>query len=335
MSKNHKKPRDTLPRPARAGLFLVEVIEQFAKNDCPQLAAALTYYAIFSLPPLLVLLSASLGFFIDADSARQVIHGSTAALLSPRMAQNVIELIRDANNFTGEGPWWSLSVSVLGIAFGASRGFVQLQRALNRAWGIRPSKEKSAVRVFLSKRLVAFLMLAATLPTIALSTLIGSLFLRFEQELRVHLPELFMTFVSHGFGSAVSVLVTVAVCTTVYRFVPDAKISWRQAFPGAVMAGLAFEALKYLMGLYLAHLELNDVFGQASSLAAVLIWLYVSSNVLFLGAEFAQVWSSHQGSPVEPDQGAERDPQALELELTPELRKLAAKKFATPTSMLH
>lgn len=317
-------------RLARGGLFLVEVVEHFVSNNCPQLAAALTYYAIFSLPPLLVLTSAGLGFFVDAETARQAIYGSTSSLLSPRLAQNVITLIQDANAFASEGPWWSLLLSLLGVAFGASRGFYQLQTALNRAWGIRPAASSSAVREFLTKRLIAFVMLGATLPAIALSTLLGSLFLQFGREIEPHLPDVLGTLLHAGLGTLASLVLTTGLCTAIYRFLPDAQVTWRQALPGALTAAVAFELIKYAMSFYMNHLELGNVFGQASSLAAVLVWLYVSSNILFLGAQFSQAWSSHHDSVVEPNDGAERDDMALQLELTPQLREwLVSKGFDT------
>lgn len=299
-------------------VFMVEVTERFFGNECPQLAAALAYYTIFSLPALVLLTITGLGFFVSAEEAERALIG-TSGLFSQSIAEHLVVVIRQANQFASGGPWWSLVGSLLAIAFGATRGFVQLQIALNRAWSIHPSESQKAVWRFLIKRMVSFSMLLAIGPLVAFSTAISALSTRFESALEPLLPPLLGRVMNIGFSAAFSLTMMTAVLTVMYRYLPDAKIEWKQALPGGVFGGVGFEIIKSFMSIYLNHAELSDVYGQAGSLAVLLVWIYVGANLTFLGAQFAYVWSERQGSPIEPEDGAFRDDKAIEIEWAPRI----------------
>lgn len=308
-------------RLSQALLFVVEVFEHFSGNSCPQLAAGLAYYAVFSVPPLLVLLGIGLGFFVDADQVHTTILETARSLASPELGDQLVDFIREANSFAATGPWWGIILSLLGVAFGATRGFAQLQTALNRTWGISPHPERRAVRQYVARRLVSFAMLAALFPLVLLSNVLFALELRFARELsRLLQPEVFDA-LDLALGIVVSVPLVTAILAVMYRFVPDARIGWKQALPGAAFAAFCFEGLKSLMASYLNHVEFSEAYGQASSLAIVLLWLYLSANLVFLGAEFAQVWSHYVDQPVEAEEGYVLDENAVVLTLTPKLRR--------------
>lgn len=305
---------------SRNGLvFLIEVVERFVGNECPQLAAALAYYTIFSLPALVLITITGLGFFVSAEQAQQTLIG-TSGLFAKSMAAHVVVLIQQANQLVASGPWWSLIASILALAFGATRGFVQLQIALNRAWAIRAGESQNAFRQLFFKRLISFAMLIAIGPLVFVLAGISALLSYFERELASVISPILSRVIDVGFATVLSFALMVALLTAMYRYLPDAKITWKQALPGGVFGALGFEIIKSLMAAYLNHAGLSDVYGQASTLAVLLVWIYVAANLTFLGAQFAYVWSEQEGSPLEPEDGAFRDDNAIKIEWAPRVK---------------
>lgn len=296
---------------AEAVTFVVEVVERFFDDHCPQLAAALAYYAIFSIPPLLILSVTVIGTFLEASSVSNVIWQGTSGFLTPKIAHQLVGMLEQANTFARTGPWWSVALSVLGVIFGATRGFYQLQTALNRAWSIHPDPQKSIIKDFLLKRLLSFGMVAITILLLTLLIIVGALFTFFGDRLDPFIPEFLSSLIAWGSGTTVSLIVTTFVLAALYKYLPDAQISWNQVLPGALCAALLFQALQSLTTFYLSQLKLNDTFGQAGSFALLLVWLYVCANIVFLGAEFAYVWSRRRGNPVRPREGSLQDRQTV------------------------
>ncbi len=305
--------------------FIVEVVERFFDDHCPQLAAALAYYAIFSIPPLLILSVVVIGTFLDASSVAKVIWQSTSGFLTPKVARQLVSMLEQANNFAKTGPWWSVGLSVFGVAFGATRGFYQLQTALNRAWSIHPDPDKNIIKEFILKRLLSFAMVAVTILLLTLLIATAAFIRFFGGHLEPFIPDFVMSTLAWGSGIFASLIITTGVLAAIYKYLPDARISWSQVLPGACFAAVLFQGLQSLTTFYLSQLKLNETFGQAGSFALLLVWLYVCANVVFLGAEFAQVWSRRRGNPVRPDDGAVQDrPTVADLLATKLQKKLDA-----------
>lgn len=305
--------------------FIVEVVERFFDDHCPQLAAALAYYAIFSIPPLLVLSVAVIGSFLDASSVAKVIWQGTAGFLTPKIAHQLVAMLEQANNFARTGPWWSVGLSILGVTFGATRGFYQLQTALNRAWSIHPDPETSIIKDFILKRLLSFAMVAVTILLFTLLIATSAIVHFFGVRLQPFVPEFVVSIAAWGSGTVASLVIATGVLAALYKYLPDARISWSQVLPGACFASILFQLLQTVTAFYFRQLKLNDTFGQAGSFALLLVWLYVTANVVFLGAVFAQVWSRRRGNPVRPNPGVIQDrPMVAHLLATKLQRRLDA-----------
>lgn len=213
-------------------------------------------------------------------------------------------------------------LSFVGVAFGATRGFVQLQTALNRAWSITETEGRHFVVDFLVKRMVSFGVVFGVVVFVGFSTVLTALLARFEEEIFRYLPEALHGPIDAGLVSMVSVVLMTGALALIYRFLPDAKIAWREVLPGALFAALALEGLKSLVAIYLRQQELTDIYGTAGSIVALLIWLYASANVVFLGAEVARVWSGRFRGNIEVEEGAHLSRDTIQLELTPKLKQM-------------
>lgn len=294
----------------RAVTFIIEVVERFFDNHCPQLAAALAYFAIFSIPPLLVLIVTVVGSFFDASSVSEIIRQSTSSVLAPKVGRQLITMLEQANEFARTGKWWSVALSIFGILFGATSGFYQLQTTLNRVWAIRPKPGSNFLKIFVLKRLFSFAMVAVTISLLILLIVTSAFFAFFGEQVEPLVPDFFASAISRGARLAVSLVVTTGVLAAIYKYLPDAQIKWGEVFPGAIFAALLFLALQSVTTFYLRQLKLDDAFGQAGSFAVLLIWLFLCANVVFLGAEFGRVWCRRRGNPVRPDAGTIQDEEA-------------------------
>lgn len=280
-------------------VLIVEVFERFFDDHCPQLAAALVYYSIFSIPPFIVILVMTAGSVLDPSAVQEMLAGTASRFLSPRAASQIVTLAEDAKGWAQEGPWWSIGLSILVLLFGATRAFAQLQTALNRAWAIPEKHRDNVVRLFLSKRLVSFVAITVMIVFVLALFIVRALVVRFEGTLENALPSRILPLLDWASGTTLSMATAIALLGCVYRYLPDAKITWKQVLPGAILTAALFEGTKSLMTLYLTHMR-ADFFGQAASLAVLMTWLHVSTMLLFFGAEFTEVWSRRYGTKLGP-----------------------------------
>lgn len=288
-------------------IFLVEVVEDFLDDDCDQYAAAVAYYTVLSLPAALILVVSIGGIFLDAQVVASAIEQRAHSMLAPSATQQLVGMIDRAGNWASTGPWWAVVLSVVGLLFGATRAFAQLQTALNRAWGIRP-KPGNVVRRFVLKRLVSFGALGILAALLLVSIALKAIVQHFTEFANTLLPNEVMGVLEWASGHTLSLLFATLFLGSLYWLLPDVKIRWHAVAPGALLTALLFEGLSSLMTFYLGSLKLDDAFGQAGSFAVLLIWLYLCALLLFFGAEFTQVWSKYMGEPVQPEDGAGDEP---------------------------
>jgi len=275
-------------------------IFQFVSDGAPQNSAALSFYTMLSLSPLLVLVLSVTTLFVSAESVEQELLSQMVALIGPRGAEAIQTVLVNARK---SGELWS--ANILGIAFlifGATAVFVQLQNALNRIWGVQPAPEKVWLS-FLATRLLSFGM-ALTVGFLLLVSLIASAFLSaLNNTVAVQLPmEVTLLRILEAVSSFVVITVLFAL---LFRFVPDVVVAWRELTVGALITALLFTIGKELIGYYLGRAAIASVYGAAGSLVVLLIWIYYTANVFFFGAEVAQAYARRFGTPIRPGRFAE------------------------------
>lgn len=285
---------------ARDGLNLLKAtFSEWIDDKASRLAAALAYYTAFSLAPLLVITIGVAGLVFGDDAAQGKILGELQTVMGPDGARFVQELIAAARK-----PASSIAATVIGIVilvFGASGVFGELQDALNTIWGVKP-KEGRGLRGILRDRLFSFTMVLGTgfllLVSLALSAGLAVVGARVGGLLPV--PEAALQAVNF----VVSMAFIALLFALIFKVVPDAKIAWRDVWIGAVITALLFSLGKLGIGLYLGKSTVASSFGAAASLAVMLIWIYYSAQILFIGAEFTQVYATRYGSHIQPARGA-------------------------------
>ena len=285
--------------------LLKQTFRDFLDDKCTRLAAALSYYTIFSLPPLLVLLLLVLGAVLDPADVRRLLEGQLGSLLGPAGSREVHEVLQNA-----ERPDFSRgAVALIGagaLLFGAVGAFVELQNALNRVWEVQPDPAAGGVKRFIAQRIVSFGMLLTIVFFLIVSLVVSAVLSAFGTVVDTMLPDPLSGVVLQTINLAISLVVLALLFALLFRYVPDARIAWRDVWIGAIVTAILFTAGKYALGLYLGRSDPGSAFGAAGALALLLVWIYYSANIVFFGAEFTQAWARQRGSGVEPAEGAVR-----------------------------
>ena len=298
MTKRNSKRR---PFFTTALQLLKQTATEWMGDKAPQLGAALAYYTVFSLAPLILVLLAIVGVLFRDDPAGA--WGKLTEQMSYFLDKSAVQVVSDIAQKASD-PGKSTSATVIGIAlalFGASGVFGQLQDALNTIWGVK-AKPGLGIWGFLRARFVSFAMVGGVCFLLLVSLTVEALLKGFSHYVQAALPG--------GLAIAIAVYlifdfaVVVLLFAMIFKFLPDARIQWRDVWIGAVMTALFFGMGKWALGLYLGSGAAASAYGAASSLITLLLWIYYSSQILLFGAEFTQVYANQAGRRVQPSEYA-------------------------------
>ena len=285
----------------KAGFNLIkESFQEWQKDGALDLGAALSYYTIFSLAPLLLVALAVAGLLWDRGQIQGQLIAQMQDLMGPQGAQAIETMLANAGRH-GSGVVASV-LAVVTILFGATGVFVQLQSSLNKVWNVE-AKPGLGIWSFVKTRLISFGMVLGIgfllLVSLVVSTAVSALG-KWATGLLPAGSETLMQVVTF----VVSFAFITLLFALMFRFLPDVEIAWRDVWIGAVVTALLFTLGKFLIGLYLGKSSVASTYGAAGSLVIVLLWIYYSSQILFLGAEFTQVYATHYGSQIKPSKHA-------------------------------
>lgn len=281
--------------------FLKNVVSEWIDDQPFALAAALSYYTLFSLAPLLTIAIAMAGFFFGQEAAQNQVVQTTEGLVGRESAQAIQEMIRNASQKPGAGVL-STILGVIALLFGAGGVVGQLQTSLNQIWGVAP-KPGQGVWGFIRQRFISFAMVLSIGFLLLVSLVVSAVLAGLTTWLSGLLGG--MAVVGHVLDIVVSFVFVTLLFALIYKFLPDAKIQWRDVWVGAALTSILFTAGKFLIGLYLGSSGVTSVYGAAGSLITILLWVYYSSLIFFLGAEFTQVYAAEYGSGVTPAPNAQ------------------------------
>jgi membrane protein len=279
--------------------------KDFIEDDCPTQAAALSYYTIFSLPPLLVLILMILGKLVDPQDIRGQLETQMGSLMGPTATEQIRTILQQAHQ-PGSGALLPTVLSIVALILGASGAFGQLQAALNRAWEVAPDPQQGGLKAFLLKRVFSFGMILSVAFLLLVSLVLSAALSAFGGALSGMLPEGLSATLLQVVNQVVSFAVIGALFAAIFKVLPDATAAWRDVWVGAAVTAFLFVVGKFLIGFYLGRSNPGEAFGAAGSLAVMLVWIYYSSMILLFGAEFTQAWAEARGSGIAPERGAVR-----------------------------
>jgi membrane protein len=275
-----------------------ESVKSWSDDYAPSMGAALAYYTMFSLAPLLLIVIAIAGLVFGAEAAQGEIVGQLRGLIGEEGAVAVQGLLESASK-----PSTSILagiISIVTLLVGATTVFGELQSSLDRIWRAPAAEKKSGIWTLLRTRLLSFGMILAIGFLLVVSLVVsaglsavgkwgGAYFTGWE-------------IVLQGLNLLVSFAIVTVLFAMIYRILPRVDIAWSDVWTGAAVTALLFTIGKYLIGLYLGQASVTSAFGAAGSIIVVMVWVYYSAQIFLLGAEFTWVYAHRCGSKVgEPE----------------------------------
>ena len=257
----------------------------------PSMGAALAYYTVFSIAPLLVIVIAAAALIFGQDAAQAAIIGQASGLIGENGATAIESMLASAQK-----PREGMIASALGIVFlivGATTVFAELETNLNRVWKVEADKG-SGLWHFLRTRLLAFGMVLAIGFLLIVSLVVGAGIAAWGKYWSGWFGGLEILLQAANF--MVSVTVITAMFAMIYKFIPRAPIRWRDVWIGALVTSLLFSLGKFLIGIYIGKAGVESSYGAAGALAVILLWVYYSAQIFLLGAEFTKVYAESHGS---------------------------------------
>lgn len=271
--------------------LLRDTVKQALNDDVPRLGAALSFYTMLSLGPLMVLLLTAAGWIYGADAARTEIHSAVLRIAGSEEADSIQSLLSSPP--TAQSGLLAAILNIVVLLVGASSIFVQLQDAFNIIWKT-PPKTDGTIREMVRKYSLSFLMLMGMALALILSATITAALAIADRML--HLLPHFMAGLIELANLGISLGIISLIFGLMFKFVPDRKIAWGDVWMGAVLTSILFNIGQFSISFYLSHTGLMSSYGAAGSLVALLVWVYYTAQISFFGAAFTCVYAHRYGS---------------------------------------
>lgn len=281
------------------GLNLLKLIKQaaieFHNDGALKMSAALSYYTLFSLAPMLIIVIAVSSIWLGKEAAEGYLYHQFEGMMGTAAALQVQEMIRNVY-VSGDTPW----VTALGVAtliFGATGVFIEIQDSVNTIWSLK-AKPKRGWLKFLKDRLLSFslvvgigFLLLVSLSISAMLSVVEDFFTGFFSQ---------TAWVASLTSNCISLLTVMWLFSVIFKVLPDAKLKWKDVFIGAFVTTLLFLGGKYLINLYLGKSSVVSAYGAAGAVVLLILWVYYSSIILYFGAEFTKVYANLYGGKIQP-----------------------------------
>ncbi len=265
-------------------------VKKFFADDCMNMAAAMAYYTIFSLPPLLVIVITIGSVMFD----RQQVEGAIGSQMQGVMDTQQIDAMTDRVKDTGSGTIASI-VGIVLLLFAATGVLAQLQTALNRVWDVDPETQAGGVKQFFMKRLFSFLMIIVMACILLVSLVLTSFLSGVGGYVSELVPGELWRPVLMVMNLLINWLIFALLFASVFKILPDADVGWKDVAVGSAVTSLLFMTGQYVLSLYFSNADVTSPYGAAGSILLVLVWVYYSAIILLLGAEFTRVTFSDPG----------------------------------------
>lgn len=275
-------------------------LQNYSVDKVPRLSAALAYYTVFSISPLFVFAVAIAGLYFGAEEARKQLLDQLRDLMGDQGANAVSSILVKASK-----PAAGIVATVVAgitLLLGASGVFVELQDALNTIWNVQ-MRSGQGVKGFIKHRLLTFTMVVVIGFLLLVSLILTAFLAGAGKFMGDRFP--LLEPVGQVLNLVISFVVTTLLFAMIFKILPDVRIAWKDVWVGAALTSVLFNLGKFLIGYYLGKSSVSSAYGAAGSLAVLLVWVYYSTQILFFGAEFTEVYANKFGGRLVPANGAE------------------------------
>ncbi|TQD40158.1 YihY/virulence factor BrkB family protein [Haloflavibacter putidus] len=281
-------------------MVLKKTYQNWMKNDPFQHSAVVAYYTLFSLPSLLLIVTWIAGYFFERSNVEEKLINEIADIIGPETATSIQSMVEKAA--IEDGSFFTLIISIGVLVFGATGAFFQLKQAMNNIWSVRPKNEN--IKGIILDRVISLGMIFVIGFLMLVSLVVTTLISYLSDYISVYAPEL------TSYGVAVinfllSYIFIGFLFASIIRLLPDIKIKWKTTFIGASLTTILFLIGKYVLSFYFGQSNPASVYGGASSVVLILLWVYYSCMILFFGAEFTVQYALYKNEDIQPSKLAE------------------------------
>jgi membrane protein len=280
--------------------FTKQMFSEFADDNVMSRAAALAYYTIFSLAPILIIIIAAAGFFFGREALEGQLFDQLKGLMGAEAAAEIQKMVAGASQ--SDSGTIATILSVATLIFGATGVFNELKLSLNQIWDLK-SKPQNGMWALVRDRLLSFSVVLSLGFVLLVALVINAGVAILGDYISSLMPGIGEVALQ-VFTFVVSVGATSLVFAVIFKLLPDVNIKYADVWKGALFTAILFAVGKILIGIYIGQSDIGDTYGAAGSLIVILLWVYYSSVILFLGAEFTFVYAQRYGTQIMPNEHA-------------------------------
>ncbi len=276
---------------------LTKSFTAFLGDNAIKLSASLSYYTIFSLPPLIIIIISLVGYFFGKEASQGQVYGQIAGLVGSSAAIQIQDAIKNVE-LSRDTPMATV-IGLITLFIGATGVFSEIQDSINTIWGIKVKPKKGLIKLALN-RLISFSMIVAVGFLLIVSLLVNTILDVVSTRLQHYFSH-----ITVSVFYVLNIILVFSVITTlfaiIFKVLPDGKVNWKDALKGAAFTSILFMGGKFLISVYLSSSSLTTMYGAAGSIVIILLWVYYSSIILYFGAEFTKMYALNYGSKIVPN----------------------------------
>ncbi|WP_282630392.1 YihY/virulence factor BrkB family protein [Empedobacter sedimenti] len=283
--------------------IIKQTIIEFGEDRIMKLSASLTYYALFSLSPLILIVISSASLFFKKDAIENRMYYELKNIVGPDVALAVQNFVTNST-ISGDSSV-ALYIGIGVLIFGSTTMFTDMQDSLNLIWRVEAVPRRAWLKFIINRGLSFLIILALGLVLIA-TVILNSILMSFGEEIfsLFNLDTIITKTSVVLLNNGLSITISIMIFYILFKVLPDARIKTKPAFVGAIFTAILFFLAKYFIGIYIANSKYSTIFGSAGSLVILLLWIYYVATIIYLGAKFTKVYAEMKGYPIIPTKNA-------------------------------
>lgn len=280
--------------------YIKQVFTEFIEDDVLKYSASLSYYTVFSIAPLLIIIISVCGALFGKEAIQKQLYGQINEFIGSKAANEIQDIITNIH-LTGNNIFATI-IGIIVLLVGATGIFGEVQDSLNKIWGLRVKTKKTWWKLGIN-RLLSFSIIICIGFVMMVSLVLNALIAAFGNFLAKYFSEFSVIFLQIT-DNVLSFVITTFLFSLMFKILPDAKIKWKDVLIGGIITSVFFTLGKLAIGYYLGSSKIATIYGAAGSVMIVMVWVYYSSIILYLGAEFTKVYAKLYGGKIFPNEYA-------------------------------
>lgn len=269
----------------------------FSDDKVTKLSAALAYYTVFSMAPMLIVIISLCSIFLGKEAIEGQVYGQLSSFLGQEAALQFQEIIKKAA-IGGKGTI-GVIVGIVSLLIGATTVFGEIQDSINMIWGLKAKPNKGLIKLLMT-RLMSFSVIGSLGFLLLVSLIVTAIVDGFSNKLQVHFPQI-TVLLFYVINQVVTFVIVTLIFSVIFKVLPDARIKWKDVMYGSVVTSFLFMIGKFGISLYISKSDVGSTYGAAGSLVVLLLWTYYSALILYYGAEFTKAYALEYGSEILPN----------------------------------